>query len=210
MPYFRLVILGLSYALMIAPGFTQTCCPTGCAAKDDRCVTTGPVWGRCIPIACAESSQRPPGPSSASTAPKRPPVQTRPLHPARSYVAPRQIPQQCPIINPTKAQIDEATNQCVNALTESAQLRSCFFEDEADRAEDKRTGLSCPNRQTALARQCLKRCAHYGSDTSHLVCAGSYPSTLWRTSFGDISGDTAGSPRVDLCGPPLRASVPQR
>jgi hypothetical protein len=113
-------------------------------------------------------------------------------------------------MNPTKAQVDEATDQCVNALTRSAQLRGCFFEDDAGRAEDKRTGLSCPDRQAALAKQCLKRCADYASDTTHLVCAGSYPNTVWHISFGDISGDTGDSARVDLCGPRLRASVSSR
>jgi hypothetical protein len=120
-------------------------------------------------------------------------------------VAPRQIPSHCPLINPTKAQVDEATNQCVNALTRSSQLRECVFEDYAGRAEDKRTGLSCPDRQAALARQCLKRCANYASDTAHLVCTGSYPNTVWHISFGDIPGDTGNSARVDLCGPPLRS-----
>jgi len=108
-------------------------------------------------------------------------------------------------MNPTKAQVDEATNQCVNSLTRSAQLRDCFFEDDAGRAEDKRTGLSCPDRQAALAKQCLKRCANYASDSAHLVCAGSYPNTVWHISFGDISADTGTSARVDLCGPLLRS-----
>ncbi|WGD55235.1 hypothetical protein QA641_15950 [Bradyrhizobium sp. CB1650] len=109
-------------------------------------------------------------------------------------------------MNPTKAQVDEATTQCVNALTQNAQFWGCFFEDDAGRAEDKRAGPSCLDRQAALAKQCLKRCADYASDTTHLVCAGSYPNTVWRVSFGDISRD-AGSARVDLCGPRLRASV---
>jgi hypothetical protein len=113
-------------------------------------------------------------------------------------------------MNPTKAQVDEARNQCVNALTRSAQLRDCVFEDDAGRAEDKRIGLSCPDRQAALAKQCLKRCAGYASDATHLVCAGSYPLTLWHVSFGDISGDTGSSARVDLCGPRLRASLSTR
>src|ERR1700704_3179050 len=113
-------------------------------------------------------------------------------------------------MNPTKAQVDEATNQCVKALTRSAKLRDCFFEDDAGGAEDKRTGLSCSERQAALAKQCLKRCANYASDTSHLVCTGSYPNTVWHISFGNISGDTGDSARVALCGPRLRASVLSR
>src|SRR5258705_122925 len=134
-------------------------------------------------------------------------VLARPLRTARNYVAPRQIPPECPLMDLTKAQVDEATNQCVNALTGSAQFRGCFFEDDAGRAEDKRTGLSCPDRQAALAKQCLKRCANYASDTTHLVCTGSYPNTVWHISFGDIPGGTGNSARVDLCGPRLRASA---
>jgi len=108
-------------------------------------------------------------------------------------------------MSPTQAQIKAATNECVNTLAQTAQLRDCFFEDDAGRAEDQRTGLSCPNRQAALAKQCLERCANYASDATHLVCTGSYPNTVWHISFGDISGDTGNSARVDRCGPPLRS-----
>jgi hypothetical protein len=78
------------------------------------------------------------------------------------------------------------------------------FRGDAGRAEDIRTGLGCPDRQAALAMQCLKRCASYASDTTHLVCTGSYPNTVWRISFGDISAG-AGNAHVELCGPPLRS-----
>ena len=205
MRYLKLAILVLAYAL-ISPAFAQTCCPEGCAQEANRCVTTGPLWTRCIPIACAEGSGRPSAASSGPTREHRKSaVLARPLRTARTYVAPRQIPPQCPLMNPTKAQVDEATNQCVNALTGSARLRGCFFEDDAGKAEDKRTGLSCPDRQAALAKQCRKRCANYASDTNHLVCTGSYPNTVWHISFGDISGDTGDSPRVERCGPRLRS-----
>jgi hypothetical protein len=209
MRYLKLVILVLAYAL-ISPAFAQTCCPAGCVQDADRCVTTGPNWTRCTPIACAGGSRRPSGGSAGPTGAHRASVLARPLRTARTYVAPLQIPPQCPLMNPTKAEVDEATDQCVNALTGSAQLRGCSFEDDAGRAEDKRTGLSCPDRQAALAKQCLKRCADYASDTTHLVCAGSYPNTVWHISFGDISGDALRSARVDLCGPGLRASVSSR
>jgi hypothetical protein len=209
MRYLKLAILVLAYAL-ISPAFAQTCCPAGCAQDADRCVITGPIWTKCTPIACAGDSRGPSGGSSGLTREHRSAVPARPLRTVRTYVAPRQIPARCPLMNPTKAQVDEATDQCVNALTGSGQLRGCFFEDDAGRAEDKRTGLSCPDRQAALAKQCLKRCADYASDTTHLVCAGSYPNTVWHISFGDISGDTGDSARVDLCGPRLRASVSSR
>jgi hypothetical protein len=193
----------LAFAL-ISPAFAQTCCPAGCARDGNLCVTTGPLWAHCIPIACAEDS-RTHGESASPTRKHRTAVLVRP--PARTYLAPSQIPPQCPLTNPTKAQIDEATAQCVNALTREAQWRECFFEDDAGRAEDKRTGLSCYDRQAALAKQCLKRCTGYASDATHLVCAGSYPDTVWRASFGDISSDGAGSARADLCGPRLSGSV---
>jgi hypothetical protein len=40
-------------------------------------------------------------------------------------------------MNPTKAQLDEATNNCVNALTRNAQFSGCRFEDDAGRAKTK-------------------------------------------------------------------------
>ena len=210
MGYLKLVILVLAYAL-ISPAFAQICCPEGCAREGNQCVTTGPLWTRCIPIACAGASRRPSDGSSVPTGAHGASVLTRPLRTAGTNVTPIQLPPQCPWMNPTKAQVDEATDQCVNALTGSAQLRGCFFEDNAGRAEDKRTGLSCPDRQAAMAKQCLKRCVHYASDRTQLGCAGSYPNSFWHTFFGDISGDTVGSARVDLCGQPrLRDSVSSR
>jgi hypothetical protein len=204
MRYLKLPILVLAYAL-ISPAFAQTCCPAGCARDGNRCVPTGPLWTSCIPIACAVDSRRPSSESAGPTRAHQAAVLARP--PARTYVPPPQIPPQCPLVNPTQARVDEATTQCVNVLTRNAQFWGCFFEDDAGRTENKRTGLTCPDRQAALARQCLKRCANYASDTSHLVCAGSYPNTVWRVSFGEIS-DAIDSARVDLCGPRLRASAP--
>jgi hypothetical protein len=202
MQYLRPTLI-LAYAL-ISPAFGQTCCPAGCAREGNRCVTTGPQWTRCFPIACAADSRTSSaGPSGPTGDHRKSAVLVRP--PARTYVPPSQVPPLCLLTNPTKAQIDAATAQCVNALTRDAQLRDCFFEDDAGRAEDKRTGLSCSDRQAALAKQCLKRCAGYASDATHLVCAGSYPNTVWRVSFGDISSDAIGFTRVDLCGPPLKA-----
>src|SRR5258705_11329795 len=157
MGYLKLVILVLAYAL-ITPAFAQTCCPAGCAPEADRCVTTGPLWTRCTPIACADGSRKPSGDSAAGPTGehRKSAVLARPLRTARTSVSPGRIPPECPLTNPTKAQVDEATNQCVKALTGSAQLWGCFFKDDAGRAEDKRTGLSCPDRQAALAKQCLK------------------------------------------------------
>jgi hypothetical protein len=60
-------ILVLAYALISSPAFAQTCCPAGCAPEANRCVTTGPLWTKCIPIACAEGSRRPSAGSSGPT-----------------------------------------------------------------------------------------------------------------------------------------------
>ena len=211
MRYLTLAILVLAYAPISSPAFAQTCCPAGCAPEGNRCVTTGPLWTRCIPIACPEDAQRSAAVSSGPPRERRKSAMSpRPLRTASTYVVPRQIPPHCPLMNPTKAQVDEATNQCVNALTRSAQLRECIFEDDAGRAEDKRTGLNCPDRQAALAKQCLKRCVNYASDTTHLVCSGSYPYTIWRVSFGDIASGTGDSARVDLCGPPLKSILAKK
>src|SRR5437899_12342025 len=98
MRYLKLLILVLAYAL-ISPAFAQTCCPAGCAPEADRCVTTGPLWTRCIPIACAEGSRGPSAGSSGSTPEHRKSaVLARPLRIARTYVAPRQIPPHCPLL----------------------------------------------------------------------------------------------------------------
>ena len=209
--YLKLAILVWAFALTSSPAFAQTCCPAGCALEANRCVTTGPLWNRCIPVACAEGSRSSSAGSSGPTHEfRKSAVLAPPLRTARTYVAPRQIPPHCPLMNPTQAQIEEATNECVNMLTRSAQMQDCFFEDDAGRAEDKRTGLSCPDRQAALAKQCLKRCANYASDATHLVCTGSYPNTVWHISFGDISGETGNSARIDRCGPPLRSILAKK
>src|SRR6476661_1107604 len=115
MRYLKLVILVLAYAL-ISPAFAQTCCPAGCVQDADRCVTTGPNWTKCTPIACAGDSRRPSGGFSGRTGAHRASVLARPLRTTRTYVAPRQISRECPLMNPTKAQVDEAKGQCVNAL----------------------------------------------------------------------------------------------
>jgi hypothetical protein len=60
-------ILVSAYALISSPAFAQTCCPAGCAPEANRCVTTGALWTKCIPIACAEGSRRPSAGSSGPT-----------------------------------------------------------------------------------------------------------------------------------------------
>src|SRR5437588_7209463 len=102
MGYLKLAILVLAYALISTPAFAQTCCPAGCAKEADRCVTKGPLWTRCIPIACAEGSRGPSTGYSGSTRDHRKSeVIARPLRTARTYVDPRKIPPPCQLFNPT-------------------------------------------------------------------------------------------------------------
>jgi hypothetical protein len=190
MRYLKLIILFLAYAL-ITPAFAQTCCPAGCVQNaPNRCVTTGPVQN-----SCGNTFTCPPGSPSPGGPPGSIPRQTE------------NIPQQlCFWLNPTPALIVSATAKCVSDLTGSATFFGCFFEDDAGRAEDERTGLSCPARQAALASQCRNRCAAFASHTS--TCTDS--NSVWHDYFGDVSGDMVGSARVERCGPPLRDSFFRR
>ena len=108
--------------------------------------------------------------------------------------------QSCVSLYPTEASRNAATDKCVKDLTANAIFFGCLFEDDAGRAEDKRTGLSCPARQAALANQCRNKCIQFAYASSN--CRN--PNDVWHDYFGDISGDAVGSARVDLCGPPLR------
>jgi TRAP transporter TAXI family solute receptor len=62
-----MILMACGLYAVISPAFAQTCCPEGCAPEANRCVTTGPLWTRCIPIACAEGSRRPSAGSSGTT-----------------------------------------------------------------------------------------------------------------------------------------------
>jgi hypothetical protein len=191
MRYLKPVILFLAYAL-IPPAFAQTCCPVGCVQNaPNQCVTTGPIQN-----SCGNTFTCPPGsgsPSGGTHVPGSGVIFTPPLIP------------ECGASNPTKAVVDDATNRCVNDLTGSAIFVGCFFEDDAGRAEDERTGLSCPARQAALAKQCRNRCAAFAFASTRPWCYDD-PNSLWHNAFGDISGDVVGSARVERCGPRLRDS----
>jgi hypothetical protein len=103
-------------------------------------------------------------------------------------------------MNPTQAQLNAATNKCVNALSANAQLIGCIFEDDAGRAEDQRTGLTCSARQAALAQQCRKRCADFASASSRTWCPGMDQNIFWHDFFGYIGGEAVGSACVQSCG----------
>src|SRR5260370_35380590 len=90
MRYLNLVILVLANAL-ISPAFAQTCCPAGCVQDADRCVTTGPNWTICTPIACAGDSRSPSVGSSSRTRSPRASLCARPPRPTRTYGRPFQL-----------------------------------------------------------------------------------------------------------------------
>jgi hypothetical protein len=187
MSYLKLVILILASAV-ITPAFAETCCPSGYVPDfaPNRCVAIGMPQRTAAPVACVGSNQGSSGGGSGG----------------QVYVSPVQNAPgpQCGRSNTTQQWRDEATNRCLSALTGSAQFVNCLFEDDAGRLEDKRTALSCVDRQAALARQCRSICADWALNSNTCNDAD----TNWRNSFGNISGEHFGSAHVELCGPKLR------
>jgi hypothetical protein len=88
--------------------------------------------------------------------------------------------------------------QCGKDLSATAQFWGCVFEDDAGRAEDARTGLSCPARKAQLASlpKCQNLCASYAA--SRTSCDDR--NFKWQQAFGPLGGVVYGSANVDLCG----------
>jgi hypothetical protein len=183
MNYLRLILL-LAMSAFATPVFAQVCCPQGCSQDANRCVFNG-TNRTCNSIACP-----PPPPSNTSGGGS-----------GERRVSPPWVP--CTAGYPTQEARDIATNTCVAHLAATATFWGCTFEDDAGRAEDQRTGLSCAARQAALAQQCRARCAAFAR--SVVTCKGL--NEVWPQSFGDIGGDRYGYARIDLCGARLRTSV---
>ena len=100
------------------------------------------------------------------------------------------------------------TNRCISSLVANAQLIGCLFEDDAGKAEDKRTGLTCAQRQAALARQCSTRCANFAQQVTRTVCTNEgFQDQTWFVAFGDLDGKVVGSARVAGCGPRLKTAI---
>jgi hypothetical protein len=189
MRYFRLVMLISMFGLGLNTTAFAVCCPGGCVENGyGGCWRTG-TNNYCAPTSCQGSSGSSRGGSGGTN----------------TYVAPQIPPPYCPKSYSTAAQIDIATNQCVDRLSANAMFWGCLLEDDAGRAEDQRTGLSCADRQKALANQCRARCARYVA--SLYFCSDT--NEVWQRNgnFGDIGGYTYGSARVDLCGPRLKTSI---
>jgi TRAP transporter TAXI family solute receptor len=79
-----MILMACGLYAVISPAFAQTCCPEGCAPEANRCVTTGPLWTRCIPIACAEGSRRPSAGSGTADEHRKSAVPARPLRAAHA------------------------------------------------------------------------------------------------------------------------------
>ena len=179
----------IAFACVLTPeAVAQVCCPNGCVQDGNHCVTTGPNPRSCTPVACAPGGSR--GPSGGGS-----------TSGGASY--PVQPSSQCMPAGPTQANIDAATNKCMKALRSNAELFGCMLEDDAGKAEDQRTGMSCPRRQAALAAQCRTRCVNFAKGVTESCGGDDFPNQVWHAVFKDIGGDTVGSARVKDCGPPL-------
>jgi hypothetical protein len=111
-------------------------------------------------------------------------------------------------LQPTQATINEVTNKCISSLVANAQLIGCLLEDDAGKAEDKRTGLTCAQRQAALARQCNTRCAQFAQRITHRSCSTEgFSDEQWFVAFGELDGKVVGSARVAGCGPRLKTAI---
>lgn len=193
MRHFSAIFLSFLFAFMIDHAFADMCCPRGCIQdyNPNRCVSADVNRNACgAPFACSGAA------ASSQGGSKGTPVAVPILLPG-GY---------CVSLNPMPAQRDAAADTCIQQLSANAQLLACLFEDDAGRAEDRRTGLSCPQRQAALAGQCRNRCLTFARWRSNCIDAN----VTWQQAFGDIGGTAVGSARVDLCGPRLKTSVVSR
>ncbi len=193
--------LALAWVCMAAPeASAQVCCPVGCVQDNNACVKTG-TNQQCSTVACPPPSGKGSGSSGGGKGTGGGVGMSTPK-PGSSFT-PICVEQQ-----PTQAIVDDRTNSCVATLVANAQFVGCLFEDAAGKAEDKRTGLSCPARQAALARQCRARCATFAKDTSRQTCTtDEFLNGRWVVAFGDLGGQVVGSARVEGCGPRLATKL---
>lgn len=196
-----LQVLALALALALACGVAseaaaQVCCPAGCVQNNDSCVTTGANPHACQTVTCTGGGSSGSGSGSGSSGGG---TGFQPIPPQG---------QSCFDLHPTQAKINEVTSWCVSSLVVNAQLIGCLFEDDAGKAEDKRTGLTCAQRQAALARQCNTRCAQFAQRTTHRFCSTEgFSDEQWFVVFGDLDGKVVGSARVAGCGPRLKTAI---
>jgi len=188
MRYLPLLAVLVSLCGFNTPVFA-VCCPGGCVDNGyGGCWKTG-TNNYCQPTSCS------PGPPSAKGSGSGGSGSGGGQFP----VDPSGINQYgyCGVAYPP-AQVAEFTKQCVSDLSATSQFWGCFFEDDAGRAEDARTGLSCPERKAQLATlpKCRNLCATYAADRR--FCDDR--NWVWQQVFGPLGGVVYGSANVDLCG----------
>lgn len=186
MRYLSLLVFALIVGLS-APVSADFCCPDWCEKQVERnkCIPLGNPIGICKSIECP-GNPPPPGP---------------PDHGVILYYE-AGTGRPCYATYPDPASRDGAADVCVTHLMANAGIWGCLFEDDAGRAEDRRTGLSCFDRQTTLAKQCRARCLSYAEKQDS--CRSSDEVWVLEKVFGEIGGTVYGSARVDLCGPRLK------
>jgi hypothetical protein len=175
---------------LTTPALADVCCPSGCVPNGyGGCWRSG-TNNSCPTISCPRPPSGGGGGGGGSQQYRSPPV----------------LPGCVYLTSLGSRVLDSMTKQCQTDLSANAQFWGCLFEDDAGRAEDQRTGLSCASRQAALANQCQARCKNWAS--SRTTCSDR--NSDWQTAFGDIGGVVYGSARVDLCGPRLPTSIANR
>jgi hypothetical protein len=192
--------IALAWVCLAAPeASAQVCCPIGCVQNNGACVVNGSQQS-CSTVPCNPPSGKGSGSSSGGTGTGGGVGVSPPLIPGFTPICVEQ--------EPTQAIVDARTNSCVATLVANAQFVGCLFEDAAGKAEDKRTGLSCPARQAALARQCRARCATFAKDLSRQTCiTDEFLNGRWFVAFGDLGGQVFGSANVAGCGPRLMTKL---
>ena len=187
--FLKVVIVFLAFAV-ITPAFAQVCCPDRCVQDGNRCVHNG-TQNTCAQIACPPTSGGG-GSNSGSSGFAR----------GTMISPPAQAPL-CQTVTATQTDVDAKINQCLNALTANAILFSCFLENDHNRAEDQRTGLTCGQRQIVLARQCRKRCTDWANYSATHWRWYRDDNPGWQKVFQDIGGNVVGAASVERCGPRL-------
>lgn len=184
--------IALMWALLPVPeASAETCCPSSCVPSGygGGCWQNG-TTNACTPIPCGGPPQaKGSGPSAPGGTPATSPPSTQ-----SNCVS---------VVSP--ANITVETDACVGTLTANARLFGCLFEDAAGKKEDFRTGMTCVNRQAALAAQCTARCKQFAIDYHSHICETPTRSRddFWKATFGSIGGEAYGSARVPDCGPKL-------
>jgi hypothetical protein len=190
-----LLVAGASMLLATFDAAAELCCPAGCVQNGNGgCVSTGAAPHVCGKVTCSGGNvgSGGGGGGGGGTTPR-----------GQGPVTPT-----CSATGATAAADASVAAKCVAALTANAQLLGCLLEDDAGKREDKRTGLTCAQREAALAKQCASRCETFAHLSVDNYCPyEGYTERMWQIAFGDLAGPAVGFARVDGCGPPLRSKL---